>query len=209
MNLKGFHHTIIATLLSEGKGADEAFDEFDQLYTSNHHSELKYAVKLSKDGTSDEDLSKKIQLEFDLSELEAKEVVSFYTMHRNQVSRRVMDSADFDVIQEDRRGYGGWLSPSGKEIPVISAQAHESVAQSILGDSWEELQGQGDDASGILGKRGWARLVHRNDQTMVDMDTNSRLTQYQLRYLKDLGIENNVDVFLDVGSGRYLYRASE
>lgn len=208
MSRPSFHATCRSALLSEGgdgHAGSEAFDEFDQLYTSNHFNQLKHLVSM-KD-VKDEDLPAKLQTEFDVPELEAKEITSFYTMHRKQVTQRVSDKS---TIKEDRRGYGGWLSPVGKEVPVISAQAHENVAQNVLGDSWEELQGQGDDASGILGKRGWARLVHQPHQTLVDMDTNSRLTHRQLSYLKDLGIENDVDVFLDVGmTGRYLYRSGE
>lgn len=180
-----------AVTINEAAGGGEAFDKFDELYLKNHREHIS---KLQS-GTD------KTKLGLDINK--AEEIFQFWDMHRKQISDRLKESLN------EIRGYGGWLSPSGREYPVISAQAHENVAQNILGDEWEELKGQGDDASGILGKRGWARLVHQPTQTFVDMDTNSRLSSRQLSYLKDLGIENQVDVFLDVGMGRYLYRAGE
>jgi len=112
-----------------------------------------------------------------------------------------------DVCLCESRGYGGWLSPSGKEYPVRSRMEHEKVAKDILGDEAEELRGMPYTPDEILGRRGWARLVHEHNQTLVDIDTNARLTHRQLSYLKDVGIENEVDIFLDVGTGRYLYKA--
>lgn len=120
-----------------------------------------------------------------------------------------LNQAIRNVFLAESRGYGGWLSPAGKEYPVKSRMEHEKVAKDILGDEVEELRGMPYTPDEILGHRGWARLVHEHNQTLVDMDTNSRLTHRQLSYLKDLGIENNVDIFLDVGTGRYLYRAGQ
>jgi len=190
------YQTIRDTVLNEAGGNEaagggEAFDKFDELYLKNHRDHIS---KLQS-GTDKEELG--------LDADKAEEIFQFYDMHREQISDRLKESLN------ELRGYGGWLSPSGKEYPVISAQAHENVAKNILGDEWEELEGKGDDASGILGKRGWARLVHQPNQTFVDMDTNSRLSSRQLSYLKNIGIENQVDIFLDVGMGRYIYKAGE
>lgn len=184
------YQAIRDTVLNEAAGS-EAFDKFDELYLKNHRD----SISKLQSGTDKAELG----LEGD----KAEEIFRFYDMHRNQIFTRLKESLN------EIRGYGGWLSPSGKEYPVISAQAHENVAKNILGDEWEELEGKGDDASGILGKRGYARLVHQPHQTFVDMDTNSRLSSRQLSYLKDLGIENQVDIFLDVGTGRYIYKAGE
>jgi len=114
-----------------------------------------------------------------------------------------------DVYLCESRGYGGWLSPSGKEFPVRSRMEHEKVAKDILGDEAEELQGMPYTPDEILGHRGWARLVHEPSRTFVDIDKNVKLTGRQLSYLKDLGIENQVNIFLDVGTGRFLYRVGD
>jgi hypothetical protein len=187
------HQTIKdAITIKEAVDGGEAFDKFDELYLKNHRDSISKLQSGADKSTLQQDPNK------------AEEIYRFWDMHRKQIASRLKES-----LNEDRRGYGGWLSPSGKEYSVISAQAHENVAQNILGDEWEELKDQGIDASGILGMRGWARLVHQPNQTLVDMDTNSRLSSRQLSYLKDLGIENQIDVFLDVGMGRYLYKAGE
>lgn len=117
------------------------------------------------------------------------------------------------ALMESRSAYGGWLSPGGQETPVDTNapphMKHELTAQRILGDEWEEVLMRNQEASEVLGKRGWARLVHQPGKTMVDMDTNARLTSRQTSYLKDLGIENDVDIFLDVGAGRYIYQRGD
>ena len=153
-----FHATCISALLSEGgdgHAGSEAFDEFDQLYTSNNFKTLQKIKKMADDGIPFDQIPAKLQEGNNISELRSRELVSFYELHTKQLSQRLAESTELNEL----RSYGGWLSPSGKEFPVISAQAHEKEAQNILGDVWDELQGQGEDASGILGKRGWARLV--------------------------------------------------
>jgi hypothetical protein len=171
----------------------EAFDKFDELYLQNH---LDILTKLANGVTKDE-------LGLDDS-AKTEEIFQFWDMHQKQISDRVKGSN-----LKEGRGYGGWLSPSGKETSVSGRMDHGPVAEKILGDEWEERKGQGLEAAEILGKRGYARLVHEPNRTFVDMDTNAKLSHRQLAYLKDLGIENNVDVFLDVGQGRYLYKAGE
>ena len=180
-----------AVTINEAAGGGEAFDKFDELYLKNHREHIS---KLQS-GTD------KTKLGLDINK--AEEIFQFWDMHRTQIADRLKEDLN------ELRGYGGWLSPSGVETPVSGRMDHGPVAEKILGDEWEERKGQGLEAAEILGKRGWARLVHQPNQTFVDMDTNSRLSSRQLSYLKNIGIENQVDVFLDVGMGRYLYRAGE
>lgn len=189
------YQTIRDTVLNEASDREaagsEAFDKFDELYLKNHHN----SISKLQSGTDKAELG----LEGD----KAEEIFQFYDMHRKQISDRLKESLN------EIRGYGGWLSPSGVETPVSGRMDHGPIAQKILGDEWEELKDQGLEAAEILGKRGWARLVHQADRTFVDMDTNSRMSGRQLSYLKNLGIENQVDIFLDVGTGRYIYKAGE
>jgi hypothetical protein len=190
------YQTIRDTVLKEAGGNEavgggEAFDKFDELYLKNHRDHIS---KLQS-GTD--------KAELGLDANKAEEIFQFYDMHRKQISNRLKESLN------ELRGYGGWLSPSGVETPVTGRMDHGPVAEKILGDEWEERKGQGLEAAEILGKRGYARLVHQPNQTFVDMDTNSRLSSRQLSYLKNIGIENQVDIFLDVGMGRYIYKAGE
>jgi hypothetical protein len=189
------YQAIRDTVLNEASGREaagsEAFDKFDELYLKNHRD----SISKLQSGTDKAELG----LEGD----KAEEIFQFYDMHRNQISDRLKESLN------EIRGYGGWLSPSGVETLVSGRMDHGPIAQKILGDEWEELKDQGLEAAEILGKRGWARLVHQPNQTFVDMDTNSRLSSRQLSYLKNIGIENQVDIFLDVGMGRYIYKAGE
>jgi hypothetical protein len=190
------YQTIRDTVLkeaggNEAAGGGEAFDKFDELYLKNHRDHIS---KLQS-GTNKEELG--------LDADKAEEIFQFWDMHRKQVADRLKEGLN------EIRGYGGWLSPSGVETPVTGRMDHGPVAEKILGDEWEERKGQGLEAAEILGKRGYARLVHQPNQTFVDMDTNSRLSSRQLSYLKNIGIENQVDIFLDVGMGRYIYKAGE
>jgi hypothetical protein len=190
------YQTIRDTVLNEAGGNEaagggEAFDKFDELYLKNHRE----PISKLQSGTD--------KAELDLDADKAEEIFQFYDMHRTQISDRLKEDLN------ELRGYGGWLSPSGVETPVSGRMDHGPVAEKILGDEWEERKGQGLEAAEILGKRGWARLVHQPNQTFVDMDTNSRLSSRQLSYLKNIGIENQVDIFLDVGMGRYIYKAGE
>jgi hypothetical protein len=190
------YQTIRDTILNEADGNEaagggEAFDKFDELYLKNHRD----PISKLQSGTD--------KAELDLDADKAEEIFQFWDMHRTQISNRLKEDLN------ELRGYGGWLSPSGVETPVSGRMDHGPVAEKILGDEWEERKGQGLEAAEILGKRGWARLVHQSNQTFVDMDTNSRLSSRQLSYLKNIGIENQVDIFLDVGMGRYIYKAGE
>ena len=204
--MSSFHQTIKNALLSEGGHAgSEAFDEFDQFYMSNNFEALREIRKMIEDGIDADKIPEKLEMNLELSELRSKELVTFYQLHKDHLNKRLSES-----LVCEGRGYGGWLSPSGVETPVSGRMDHGPVAEKILGDEWEERRGQGLEAAEILGKRGYARLVHQPNQTLVDMDTNSRITSRQLSYLKNLGIENNVDIFLDVGQhGRYIYKAGE
>jgi len=223
------YHTVLETLTGrkslykesklqlEGGGdqkpAPQNYNEFDEFYVANHIQEFKALLEIIHSGDGkDEDLANQLQRKKEIGETWAHELVLFYHTHKQLINDRLEAGIESD-IKEARTTYGGWLSPAGKEIPVITNQQHEPVAQKILGDEWEEIQASGtnmDDASGILGRRGWARLVHQSHQTMVDMDTNAKLSHRQLSYLKDLGIENNVDIFLDVGKlGKYIYQKGE
>jgi hypothetical protein len=190
------YQTIRDTVLNEAGGNEaagggEAFDKFDELYLKNHRD----PISKLQSGTD--------KAELDLDADKAEEIFQFWDMHRTQIADRLKEDLN------ELRGYGGWLSPSGVEKPVSGRMDHGPVAEKILGDEWEERKGQGLEAAEILGKRGWARLVHQPNQTFVDMDTNSRLSSRQLSYLKNIGIENQVDIFLDVGMGRYIYKAGE
>jgi len=190
-------------IVQEAASEDEAFDKFDELYLKNHKDVIQQLVDSPPRGMI---RPQAVADKNSISVEKAEEIIQFWSMHQTQIADRLSIKSE-GTINENRRGYGGWLSPSGKEIPVLTRQDHEPVAQKILGDTWEELRGQGLEASEILGKRGWARLVHLPDQTLVDMDTNSRITHQQRSYLNDLGIENDVNVILDTGrSERYLYQ---
>ena len=89
------HRAAVNALLSEGGDGhtgSEAFDEFDQLYLSNHFNKLKRIHDLLNAGTAEADVVSKLQTTHDVAELEAEEMLKFYVMHREQVSGRLADS---------------------------------------------------------------------------------------------------------------------